>query len=174
MKKAKIAVGKKNSKPAAAQTVTEIKITEDTTCVVTYVLPGAFASRQSNASTKEEIWKMKLSPFIEENKKGIFLCAYPGAKGRKLDSNRTITEQVPNYYTGSTEYKPCKYHKCYKRQVYSAESLSYLSSEEARPFGFTKKQWDDMSIKARLEAQFAIDAVSLNSINPGFKFEFVN
>ena len=171
MKKSNFANGKKNSKPLASVSKQEVQITDETICVVSFNLAGAFKDRQSNAGTKEEIRKMLASPFIETNKKGRFVCAGYGLPGRKMEANEPLPK---NYYEGSKTYKPCTYHKCTQRRVYNSESLRYLSSTEARPFGFTKGQWENMSIVERLTAQFASEATSMNYINPGFTFEFVN
>lgn len=171
MKKEKPAVRKKESKPAALPVVEEVKITEDTICIVTFNLLGAFKERQSNANTKEEIRKMKLSPILDENKKGRFICHAYGAPGRKLKPEEPLPR---NYYVGPKVYKPYSEYKCTQRRVYSANALEGLSSPEVRPFRIGKKQWDTMSIKDRLMTQFAIDASSMNPINPGFTFEFVN
>lgn len=165
MKKETVVAGKKNSKPAT------IKITEDTICIVSFNLPGAFKDRQSNANTKEEIRKMKLSPFLDENKKGRFICSGYGMEGRKLDPKAPLPK---NFYLGSKVYNPPTYHTCYERRTYNSESLAYLSSIDARPYNINKKIWDNMSIVNRLEAQFAIDAKSVNPIDPSFTFEFVN
>ena len=169
MKKSKIATKKKDS--ILVVPVSEIQITEDTTCVVNYALLGAFKERQSNASSKEEIWKMKASPILDENKKGRFICAHYGAPGRKLRPDEALPK---NFYMGSKEYKPYSVATCYQRRTYSSESLLYLSSEEARPFGVTKKAWEMMSTNDRLRMQFAIEAASVNPVEPSFNFEFVN
>ena len=170
-KRIKIAAEKKDSKPAANQPVTDIKITEDTVCVVNFVLPGAFADRQSNANTKEEIRLMKMSPFLDENRKGRFICTGYGIPGRKLKPDEKLPK---NFYLGPKEYKPCRYHKCYERRVYNADSLQYLSSLDGKPYHVGKKQWESMKVYDRLAMQFAIEANSMNFINPGFTFEFVN
>lgn len=170
MKKEKSAVETKNSTPAAPS-VEKIKITEDTVCVVTFNLAGAFKERQSNANTKEEIRKMKMSPFLDKNKKGRFICTGYGVPGRKLRDDESLPK---NYYEGPKEYKPCTYHKCVQRKVFNSESLLYFSSLEARPYNVNKKQWEGMSIRERLMMQFFIEANSLNLINPGFTCEFVN
>lgn len=170
-KQVKPVAEKKDSNPAANQAVTDVKITEDTVCIVNFVLAGAFANRQSNAATKEEIRLMKLSPFLDENKKGRFICSGYGMPGRKLKPDEKLPK---NFYMGSKEYKPCSYHKCYERRVYSAESLMFLSSLDGKPYQVGKKQWESMRVYDRLAMQFAIEANSLNFINPGFTFEFVN
>lgn len=165
-------VGKqKDSKLPIDQTVADFKPTEDTICIVNFALAGAFKERQSNAATKEEIQKMLRSPFIEENKKGRFVCAGYGLPGRKLNPGEPLPK---NYYEGSKEYKPCTYHKCYQRRVYNSLAVAYLSSEEARPSYIGRKAWENMSVPERLSVQFAAEAASMNSINPGFSFEFVN
>lgn len=171
MRKKKIATVKKDSKSVADQPVTDVQITEDTTCVVNFNLAGAFADRQSNANTKEEIRKMKASPILDENRKGRFICSRYGAPGRKLRPDEPLPK---NFYVGSKEYKPCKFHKCTLRRVYNSESLLYLSSLDARPYNVGKKQWENMTIHDRLVFQFASEANSMNFINPGFTFEFVN
>lgn len=170
MKKEKSAVRKNNSNPAAP-VIEEIKITEDTLCVVTFNLLGAFKKRESNANTKEEVRKMKASPILDENKKGRFLCNSYNSPGRKLKEG----EKLPKtYYVGSTTYNPYSEYKCSQRRVYSADSLAVLVSSEMRPFNFKKSQWENMSIKDRLMEQFSIDAATLNPVSPGFSFEFVN
>ena len=171
MKKEKPAVRKKESKPAALPVVEEIKITEDTICVVTFNLTGAFKERQSNANTKEEIRKMLMSPFLDKNKKGRFICTGYNMPGRKLKEEEPLPR---NYYEGPKVYKPFTYHKCTQRRVFNADSLLYLSSLEARPYNVNKKQWEGMSVKDRLAMQFSIEANSMNFVNPGFTFEFVN
>lgn len=171
MRKKKIATVQKNSKPVASQTVTGVQITEDTTCIVNFNLAGAFADRQSNAGTKEEISKMKTSPVLDENKKGRFICAKYGVPGRKLNPNEPLPK---NFYVGSKGYKPCTFHKCTLRRVYNSESLLYLSSVEACPSNIRRKQWENMTVYERLVSQFTSEANSMNFINPGFTFEFVN
>lgn len=171
MKTKKLAVEKKNSTLPADPTVADVKITEDTCCVVTFNLAGRYKDRQSNANTKEEIRKMKASPILDENKKGRFICARYHSEGRKLEPDEPLPK---TFYEGSKEYKPCYFHKCYQRRTYNAESLLYLSSPEARPYNIGKKQWEDMSVRDRLEVQFTIEALSMNSINPGITYEFIN
>lgn len=170
MKKEKLAVRKKDSN-STASVIEEINITGDTICIVTFNLPGAFKERQSNANTKEEICKMKLSPILDENRKGRFICSGYNMPGRKLKDGEPLPK---NYYEGPKVYKPCVYHKCTQRRVFNADSLLYLSSLEARPYNVNKKQWEGMSVKDRLAMQFSIEANSMNFINPGFTFEFVN
>lgn len=157
----------KNSNPSASIT----RINEDTFCVVNFMLPGAFAKRNSNANTKEEIKKMKMSPILDENKKGRFICPTYGAPGRKLQPGEPLPK---HFYVGPKHYNPATYHTCALRRVYHSEALQALSSDEARPYGYTKKQWDTMGVYNRLSAQFKIDAEELFPGNPSVTFEFVN
>ena len=171
MKKKKIVTVQKNSKPVAEQTVTVVQITEDTTCIVNFNLAGAFKNRQSNAGTKEEIHKMKSSPILDENRKGRFICTSYNTPGRKLRPNEPLPK---SFFVGSRGYKPCTFHKCTLRRVYNSESLLYLSSIEACPSNIRRKQWENMTVYERLISQFTSEANSMNFINPGFTFEFVN
>ena len=170
-KQIKSTAEKKNSTPVVNQPVTDVKITENTVCVVNFVLAGSFADRQSNASTKEEIRRMQTSPFLDENKKGRFICAGYGLPGRKLKPEEKLPK---NFYLGQKDYKPCRYHKCYERRVYNSDALAYLSSLDGKPYQIGKKQWEGMTVCERLQLQFSIDACSMNSINPGFTFEFIS
>ena len=145
-------------------------ITDETTCIVTFNLAGAFKERQSNANTREEVNKMKASPIIEENHKGRFVCSRVGAPGRKLRPDEPLPR---NYFSGPTEYKPCRYHKCYLKRIYNPDAVQYLSSLDARPKNINKSRWENMTEIERLQWQFSIDANAMNSINPGFTFELV-
>ena len=169
MKKQESVVVRKNSNPTTTES--KVQITEDTICIVSFNVPGAFKERQSNANSKEEILKMKMSPILDENKKGRFICSRYGAPGRKLAPGESLPA---NYYVGSKEYKPYSVQTCTQRRVYTSESLEYLSSLDAKPYNIGRNQWLALSVKDRLEMQFAIDASSVNPINPSFTFEFVN
>lgn len=171
MSKNKSANLPKNSKQVAQVAEPDVKITEDTTCIVNFRLLGSFSLRQSNAGKKEEIQKILKSPFLEENKKGRFICSGYGAPGRKLKDDEALPK---NFYKSDKEYKPFSYHECSQRRAYSSEALQFLCSDEGRPYSIKKSVWDSLSKKEKLQAQFAIDAAELNPICPGFSFEFVN
>jgi len=171
MSKKQHATRQKDSNLVVPQNSSEFIFTDDTTCVVNFELSGKFHSRQSNASSKTEKSKMLLSPILDENRKGRFICTSFGAPGRKLGDKEPLPKL---YFTSNSEYKPYITYVCTQRRVYNNDALRYLGSDGARPFNIKKPAWDAMKFQARLMAQFAIDATELNPSNPSFTFEFVN
>ena len=130
MKKEKKSDIPKNSKDVAQVTEDQknIKITSESTAVLTISERGAFMCRSSNAGTKEQKKKMKRSWCYSKTKKGEWQSR-TGEDGTWFPLKPGTKPH--DWYEGPKTYNEPKYHECVKRIVLNKEAVQYYISDDA-------------------------------------------
>lgn len=116
-----------------------MNIKKSTKVLLTYEMEGRLGTTVSNANSKEEIYKMLISPMEQQ------------VKGGKWISPK-------HRYVAQNNFKERPKQTCIHKQVLSEECVQYAISDDGFVHGFNKKTWKKLSIKNRLEEHLKLIA----------------
>lgn len=153
MAKKKTSNKQKNSKPVTQENSTPktketVKFTPETTVQVTFFEKGIII-KKSNANSKEEIQKMKVSPTVDLEKKRVLMT--DRRSGKVYWSPVTGQFPLKYFYQGSKHYNEPKYREVSQKVIWNSYCVQYFTSDEGKPIGY-KGNWKKMGKVERLKA----------------------
>lgn len=158
MKTEKVVDNVKDSNITTKSAKPKLKITEESTLVLTLFEQGAFKSHgfdetktkaERKAQRKKELEKMSRSWFINNTKEGI-MVSKDGTNWRKKRPGEHVY-----HYDAPGWTPPPTYHEV-KTQIYINNSaLQYAVSQDARPAKISPAQWKSMSLYDKIELYLA-------------------
>lgn len=168
MKKQQKAENVKNSNIPAKPARPKLRVTEESTIVLTIFEKGAFKRRGFDESKtkaerknlrREERHLMDKSWFIEKTKDGV-MVSRDGVNWRpKREGERVF------HYEGTGWVPPCEYHEVKTQVTIPNAGVLYAVSEDARPAKVSQSVWKNKPIHEKIE-------LYLSKIADGRKFSW--
>ena len=158
MKTVKVVDNAKNSNITTKSAKPKLKITEESTLIVTLFEQGAYKKRgfdetktkaERKAQRRKELEKMSQSWFINNTKEGI-MVSRDGVNWRKKRPGEHVY-----HYDAPGWTPPPTYHEVKTQMHIGNEALQYAISQDARPAKMSLAQWKSMSIYDKIELYLA-------------------
>lgn len=144
----------KNSSTPTKSPRSKLRITPESTLVLTIFEKGAFKSwgydqTKTKAERKEQhrknMKKMSRSWFIEQKKDGVHISR-DGVKWRKKHPGEHVY-----HFDAPGWVPPCEYHEVKTQMYISNEALQYAVSADARPAKMSPNYWKNVSLRDKIE-----------------------
>ena len=144
----------KNSTTTAKQTRPKLRVTPESTLILTIFEKGAFkchgfdnkkTKAERKAQRRKEREKMARSWFINSTKDGIMVSRDGVNWRKKREGEHVYHFDAPGWVP------PCEYHEVKTQMHITNVALQYAISADARPSKMSPNQWKNVSLHDKIE-----------------------